>query len=259
MSLLLTGLGPASPHVFQASEVPGAYLDWDSSTVSGNDGDPIALVTDSFGNGRNAIQNTANRKPTLKVAERNGKNILRCNSDANPKCMESANFSPAVSTPVTVIAAFKCNDTNDEYMCGSNSINIFARRGPLDGSTWRGGSALSALIQGGHADTNWHVGVFQHNGVNSFIRIDGVVIATGNAGTDPWDNFVMANHRPSLGSLSHIDIGRLTMYAAAVSDINIARLERLFRAQWGLTDGDPLFALDWDYGTLLVNDTQLSV
>lgn len=62
---------------FVPTDIAGSMLWLEADNISGADNDPITTWTDQSSAGRNATQNTAAKKPTLKTNIQNGKPIAR--------------------------------------------------------------------------------------------------------------------------------------------------------------------------------------
>ena len=76
--LSLLGAGASGATGFSPSDVSGLKLWLKADAIVGlSDGDPVTTWADSSGEGRDAAQATASKKPTYQTAELNGKPVVR--------------------------------------------------------------------------------------------------------------------------------------------------------------------------------------
>lgn len=148
---------------------------------------------DQSGNSRNATQVTAGDQPTMVVSgtvqTANGKSILVF--DGVNSFMSLTAFMPQPSTYFIVAktnnasqlqALISSNNTSARHQISLNSgqYNIFA----------------GTILTGGSVNTNEHLYSAIFNGASSELRVDGVSIITGNAGSHTVTN-------PEIGGLTN--------------------------------------------------------
>jgi len=220
------GLNPGGG--FSPRAIPGLVFYVDASYITGlNDGDSVTTWSDLSGNGYDATQATAAKKPIYKVNIVNGKPIVRY--DGNDDEVE-ASFS-TLAQPLTIGVVFIRGATGAERRiidAGSGNvcaINITST-GILQGNA---GTALNipTLAAGNH------IVIFQANGTSSIGRYDGSQV-TGNAGTNSLAGITIGASRLGV-SYFNGDVAAVVVYNSAISAANISRLERYWSSHYGIT------------------------
>jgi hypothetical protein len=194
--LLLGLLGGSSAAAFSPMNIAGLVL-WldaaDASTLfqadNGTtpavaDADPVGYWGDKSGNGKHAIQAVAGSRPALKLAQQNGKNVVRFdgNSDslsiAGVTLSSFAIFAVMKNSTNSVLMEHSANASanNGHYFYSNNSGSLTVRRGGSSHNTTAG------VNWGNTGSTILMTGEFQGTLVNTILRVNGSSVGTGSGG-----------------------------------------------------------------------------
>jgi hypothetical protein len=216
----------------------GTYQNAALTTPATADADPVGGWEDQSGSGNDVLQvGVAATRPTLKLAIKNGKPVLRCDGG---DYLKGAFGGGALSQPFMIFAVTQFTGPLDDgsyyYLTnGDDAVNLayLAKRGTAGvGDPW----AISAasVISGGAADANWHIWSALFNGASSEFWIDGVSVTTGNAGVNVIDGFTAgAFHTGGNGWVG--DIGEMIVYDPAPADDDRQRVQQYLSTRWGVT------------------------
>jgi len=236
--LLLNVLGGSAPS-FSPLDIPGLALWLDASdsttlfqdsagtTPATADNDVVGCMSDKSGNGYHAVQVTTANKPLLKLAQQNGKSVVRFDG-VNDNML--ANFGATISQPGTLLFAFNPKGSSANYLCDGVSplyrwalysiggVHMYAGTGFSTGFGWPSQMAIATAV---------------FNGASSIARRNGAQTASGNAGTNSLTGLTIAG-RVEPGSPLTVDIAELLLYTGALSTPNIEALEAYLNAKWGV-------------------------
>ena len=213
-----------------ASDTTTLYTDSALTTLAINDNDVIGGWKDKSGNSRNALQNDGAKKPLLKLAIQNGRNVVR---------YDGVNDFSLISTisivqPYHVFFVTKIRSTGDIFHANGQAQIRTGTAGsvsPLTGVTVYCGTAL--------AGTNFFVnntvlaGQFVANGTSSKIYKDGLLAVSGDPGTQGITSaMTLASYNDGSANLD-CDFMEFLIYASELSATNRQLVEAYLKAKWG--------------------------
>lgn len=166
---------PASPLVlFDPSSIAGLKLWLKADSLALSDGDPISTWPDSSGNGFDATA-AGTLRPTYKTAIQNGLPVARY---AGGQVMD---ITAVVSgQPCTIFFVAKDTLGGSHFIDGSGGGRITAGINGLGFPNMFAGSFVDGATESRSA---FHVFTYIFNGASSSIYRDGILDASGNAGT----------------------------------------------------------------------------
>ena len=91
-----------------------------------------------------------------------------------------------------------------------------------------------AELRPASSDTNARLHAIQYNGVNSKHYINGGLIASGNAGTDPLGRLTLGS-RFSIADQLDGFIGEVLIYERLLANTEINRVGNYLASKWGMT------------------------
>jgi hypothetical protein len=214
---------------FTPLDLPGLALWLKADAITGlNDGDPVATWVDSSGVGNDLTQGTPSLRPLWKAAVRNGLPVVRCDN-TDDVLLRSTLVGGDLAQPDFMALAFGLTtvaDANALIDGGQGRQLVDSQIGPAQWRMFAGASYV-----GGTPTAAWHTLSCQWNGASSILRIDGVALAAGNAGT----NFLRGvrvglsagNSEPLDG-----DLGEVVVCSAIPDAATIANTEAYLKARW---------------------------
>ncbi len=225
--LSLSGVGNAG---FSPSTIPGLkywFESWDprtmittsgGATLCASDGDRCGRWLEKSGNGFDLQQPTDANRVTYKTGGPNGVPYLR-GASAGALYLQVASGLLALAQPSTIFAVYR------KYSGGAyvyDSALGSARNALLDNAGAEDMFA-GAELTGGTTNSNWRISTAQFYGIASKLRIDGVQVASGDAGTASMDGITIGHNS---GSGNDVDVAALLVYNAALTAPQIAQIER---------------------------------
>lgn len=196
---------------------------FDMTKQGGTDTSSIATLTDQSPNANNATQATGSKQPV--VATVSGMKVARF--DAVDDVVTTAAFSPNPSQPNTMVVLAKYGNGpsgTSAMVSGRTSGNQQAITSA--GNVWNMGAG-APLDSATADDANWHVFVATYNGASSELFLDGVSIATGDAGTHTPDGL---NIGANVGGSLHFwdgDVNFVGLYDGDLVADNVTLLNDL--------------------------------
>jgi len=207
-----------------ASDALTLYTDSTLTTLAVADGDPIGGWKDKSGNSRNALQTDGTKKPLLKLAIQNGRNVVRFDG-VNDRLTLSAT---AQSQPSTVLVVAKITGSNDILIAcnpySSPYYLIVKYNGYIIGPN--GYDTYLSL------DSNFNQITSYYSTISNQVRLNGI---NGTAGT----NFSGSSPIGEIGDNSTngapaiADISEIILYDSVLSNSNILLVEAYLKAKWG--------------------------
>ena len=210
-----------------ASDSTTLFQNSDGTTPAIADSDPIGYWGDKSGNGKNATQSNSTKKPLLKLALQNGKNVVKADG-INDLITTSTGIVVAQPFDYYIVLKFNSINTTDRVICGGNDA------GNLDGTTLPGWNVYSfALLTGGTRSASTTLVSVRYNSTSSILRANGNQILTGNAGTGVPTTISL------FGNVAGNDPGDLQiceylLYNSALSDANRNLVESYLNTKWGV-------------------------
>lgn len=180
------GFNPAS--LFANGE-EGAWYDpsdlttvWQDAagTTPATVGDPVGRIDDKSGNGNHATQSTATARPTLQVSG----GLYYLDFDGVDDWIRTT-FSADQAQPNTIATAFKfdISGSHPEFLVDGSGIG---RQAFYKSATVLRMFADSTIDDPSAAGVLERVALGHFNGASSLLRMDGVQVVSGNAGSSAW-------------------------------------------------------------------------
>ena len=252
----ITALYGAAPNAGIPSEVTGAIGYWrmgDDSNDTATSGGSIATITDSSGNGNDAVQATASKQPTFKA---HALSTASLSFDASGDYLEKTFSSAPCAGAYTIGFWFNTSVNNSYLSLFENSDSLGNYNGGFrvyrfsDGSirlataNSTGAWAHEAIAHSTSLNT-WHYVVITRSahGVSPEIYLDGVLPSGNTYGTPQTDVISATKLRIGCNQTAY----SLTGYMDEVSFFNSE-----------LTGSDLTAYLSAARGTHLINDLSLS-
>ena len=238
MSLPLLGAGMATDG-FSPLSIPGLqfwvdaadsatlFTDFALTTLAVADGDDVGGWKDKSGNSRNALQNDGAKKPMLKLAIQNGRNVVRYDG-INDLLTWSNVFS---DNPCTFFGALKSSWTaGDDLVMGANAgfapqaldfyqlANIATFQDRLTGFNHNNLPHAYSITKSSTAILPRMDGTAGTSGAGSAVSADFAVLGAGlSSGTYPFQG----------------DIFEVLVYNSVLSGSDILLVEAYLKAKWG--------------------------
>jgi len=213
-----------------ASDAATLYTDSTLTTLAVSDGDVVGGWKDKSGNSRNALQTDGTKKPLLKLAIQNGRNVVRYDGVNDFSLISTI----SIAQPYHVFFVTKIRSTGNIFHAngqGQIRTGTAGSISPLTGVTVFCGTPL--------ASTNFFVndavlaGQFVANGASSKIYKDGSLVVSGNPGTDGiTSTMTLASYNTGLNNLNS-DFMELLVYNSELSGANRQLVEAYLKAKWG--------------------------
>jgi hypothetical protein len=240
---------------FNPRSIAGLFAWWDFSdsatlTLSGSN---ITAVSDKSGNGRNAVQVSGVNQPTLATAARNGRNAADFDgvNDALDATVGATQFAAMTVFAVAIADAAGGGNEGRLFDRGSaggrmqrnNANTALSFNPPWTGAT---GNAQQRSAAGSFPLSQWRLLAVRYTGgLNTATDIQPRVNAASSTAslTGTGDGFSTSQSSTlSIGNRSAADgydrgwdgrIGELLIYAASLTDLQIAAIEGHLAKKWG--------------------------
>lgn len=237
---------------FNPKSIAGLKVWLDAASLSSLtfNGSTVSQVSDLSGNGYHATQGTANNQPTYQAAGFNSKPTL--SFDTTDSLLSSATVADYFLTPATsptMVLVMAC------YMptVASSGGVVFGSDAQANGRVYFN-SHLSGtsttfdtvnasggrLLFAGQSDTGWtapHIMTVYRIGATMSVRRNGVEIG---GKTNASGNFASTTAKLQIGKCdtagaNNMYMSECVVYAAALSALQIATIERGLGKKWGVT------------------------
>lgn len=156
------------------------YYDYsDAASVTTATG--ISQIDDQSGNAAHATQATGANQPAYTSAAQNGLNVGTFDG-TNDVVYTAANLTATRPTTLYVVAKYSGaagTTTNDIVQVGSGTFYLRKNATTDFWAAQNGANLPSAVV----ADNNWHVFTARYNTTNSYLMVDGAIVASGTTGT----------------------------------------------------------------------------
>lgn len=217
---------------FDPSSISGLKLWLKADAITGlSDGDAVTTWSDSSGQGNNAGQGTASKKPTYKTAIKNGLAIVRF--DGTDDFLRTSS-GVTLSQPNTIFAVVYTNDKAGDYTIiddrvGATRNTIFQASSSGYYSMYAGAFMPSAT----DASATWSILTCTFNGASSAMRRNGATIVSGNPGTNALVLATIgANYIDT--ALFNGDHAEILVYNALLSAGEISQVESYLNDKWAV-------------------------
>lgn len=183
---------------------------------------------DQSGKGRHL--NTGSGSPLLKLAVQNGlPGVLFSGSS---QYLQSLNWG-TIAQPFTLIVSFKgvAYGAGDRCIVGSDGTTTMIERESTSGQLRIQGSA--SLAGPSFSDTTLgHVALGVFNGAGSLFYLDNVTLGAGDAGTNSFNGFDVAQCASASGA--NIYVYETMLYSKQLSATEISNIYTYLAKKWGL-------------------------
>lgn len=206
------------------------------------DTDPVALVKDQSGNGRDFSTAVAGRRLTLKLAQQNGKPVLRA---AGASMLAASAFvQPATTSIYAAVTRSSIPTTFSRVV--SSEFRHFLGTGPVGTATsFKGTGAAWGTTNDsgagwlGTGSANLLVLSAVNDGVNDTLYVQGC--STGSRANAPTAGSTVVNlaGSPVPDQFWSGDICEVLIYGAAHSDAQRQQVEAYLSARWGAAAPGP--------------------
>lgn len=212
-----------------ASAAGTLYQDSALTTPASADGDPVGGWLDLSGNGRNATQTTAAARPTLQVAERANRNVVRFDGVDDAFAIASAAWGPSYTVLCVLIA------TN--ITAGSGRVVAMGTSNPvrahIDGTNnvgWETGGGLTNVAPMTFGAWQRLIWLLPDAGTGEIYR-NGASI--GTAAFSSGGGASGASSISPAGDQIQADVAELIVYRRALSASEWGQLDTYLRGKWG--------------------------
>ena len=202
---------------------PALWLDAsDTATITASSGS-VSQWDDKSGNGRNVTQGTAAAQPTTGTRTLNGLNVV--DFDGND-FLSRATFVTTSTFFIFLVVDLDVT-TGDRWIIATSAENVIFGIGANQYRLIQGSN-----LYGGSPDTNPHV-LRATFAATDTVRVDGVQVASGNAGTATMGSFLLGGKSavtaPINGAIAEVIIVDGTLTAQQITDT-----ETYLATKWGL-------------------------
>lgn len=158
------------------------FQDTAGTTPATANNDPVGRINDKSGNSNNFLQGVAGSKPSVQLAVQNGLNVV--DWDGTSDIMATAAFT--LDQPFTVFMAATLravgnSGANDAVMDGATFASAALLSYNVTSTQMYAGASLVSASQA--VFSSFQAATLKWKGASSLLRIDGVQLMTGNAGT----------------------------------------------------------------------------
>ena len=231
---MLRGVGGGKV-AFTPASLPGLALWLDATAITGLvDADPVGTWSDQSGNGRDATQATAAKKPTYKTNIQNGKPVVRFDSidDGLSVTMSLAAGSWSCYAVVLVPSA----TTAGNYVLDAETGRlIFSPRDSDDNTKvgWYDGLWKDiAAITSGWKLLAWIL----TSGGNGEVFVDGVSKGTAAYSAQAIGGAIAIGTRYNINGTNNLrsDLGEFALYSGAHTVADRQQLENYYNTKWAV-------------------------
>lgn len=206
----------------------------DSSTVyqssGGNlsisDGDPVGQWLDKSGNGRHMGQADGTRKPSLKLAAKNGRNIIRLDG-VNDYLRNS--FTGNQPFSLYIVHKFTAN-SNSYIYDGSDSSRWYFITG---GGTTYISAGIELNTSSFSIGTNYRLYRIRLDGASSTVFSNGVSVLSGNLGSASVNGLTLGanflNNNPQ-----SCDFAEVVGYGRILDSVDDGKITDYLNAKWSI-------------------------
>lgn len=206
---------------------PSTVLQSSGGSPAVNDGDPVGYWADKSGKARHLSQTDGTKKPALKLAIKNGKNVVRW--DSTNDALEGSDS--IVSQPDTIFIVASNKSTGYFYFDGTSNPSrqaIFYQSGKYD--VYAGTELLV-----GTTNTNYKIIEAQFNGSNTSLYVNSSLVGSGNSGSGSLAGIVLGNSSANayaypLGG----DIAEVLIYDSILSASDRALITNYLNSKWSI-------------------------
>jgi hypothetical protein len=232
-----------------ASDSTTLFTDSAGTTLATADGDPIGCWKDKSGGNRNATQTDGTQKATIKLAQKNGKNVVRFNATTSK--LYGTMSTLFTDSSFVGVCRMNTSDSSWRAVCITGASNESMTAGGRVHGVLKINNSLNQLIVSGWdpsldgnssiaVGSNWALfaGKFENTGTNkSYIWVNGA-----ESGGDPKSiaTYIEQGYQYRIGrgtptgELWNGDIGEICIYNSAISNYDRMNLQNYLNNKWGI-------------------------
>ena len=225
MGVAIPPFNPASISGLQlwldASDSSTLFRNSNGTTAATADGDPVGYWADKSGNGRAVTQTDGTKKPALKLAVKNNRNVIRLDG-VNDFMQYLTNFTYQHIFVVNI-----CRNGNSvPPVCASSVVDGGGYQNPalrkLNNSTWGANNA-----------DDWAPNVnIRINGAATNLLADNLWgLISANRGSQYTGGFVLSSIYLRFFSG---DVAEILCYSSAINGNNLSQLESYLNSKWSI-------------------------
>ena len=209
---------------------------WDISdidTITKDGSNLVSQVDDKSGNSYNLIQNTGANQPTWLSADQNGLDTLSFFYTGSGASYSMQIASATIATqPLTMVIAYLSGDGATSGQCnlygaGGTRCDYYDFSGAeSDRHRIYAGAQLKYNEDIGH---QWNQLTNLYNGVNSFMRLNGVEKTSGNSGSASQADLAIGSDNDGNQSMK---IGEIICYDKELSASETTQVEDYLKDKW---------------------------
>jgi PKD repeat protein len=211
------------PGPFDPSDVPNLLMWLKADAITGlNDGDPVATWPDASGNGKNATQSNASKRPVYRTNEVNGLPALEF--DASDDGL-STRANPPRST--TIIAVYKSRaGASGKTLNGGFSVFM----GPYVG--FYRNYTLAFVTGPGVTAGRWVVHTFRQSSSLAELFIDGAASGSTTSTRNPGN--ILLARQGNYGEKLDGSIAEVLVYSRTLTDTELADVHAWLQARYAI-------------------------
>jgi len=216
-----------------ADDATTLFQDSAGTTPAASDGDPVGQWADKSGNDRHATQATPGARPTVQLAEQNGRAIIR--GDGTDDVM-TATITAKETRTLFVVAHKQAASALSKQAWGfASDAQLYANTNDGAGTLYWSTEA-GAVVSIGGTVTNWNIIALVFAGLSSCTpRLNGVA---GSA-FDPKNSYKDAVSLTLLGrplvAGGDYDLAEVLLFDSALSADDLAAIETYLGTKWSIT------------------------
>ena len=205
-----------------------AYYDASSSSNYILTSGAVSQWSDLSGNGRHLTQSTSSRRPTVKVAEKNGLNVIYFDGGAKGLVTSSLTLNNPITIFVVVKMYSLASYTTVYDGVNNNEANL----------TGNSGTQLQLYTQGfvggmSVSTNTWYRTTWQMNGSSSYDRRNDTVTNTWSDGSVSMGGLRIGEGDGG-GENGNMDIAEVIVYDRALNTSEVNTINSYLSAKWGI-------------------------
>ena len=213
-----------------SSDTSTVYQDAAKTTPAG-DTDVVGAWTDKSGQGNDATQAVTAAKPIYHTGVLNSLPVVRFAGD---DYLEKTAFTGgAIAQPTTMIVVIKLSLANANFQMaigGTNAVNrqsVYKQAAPSEWAMYAGAEYASGIS----TDLSWHIISCVFKGAASFLRVDGVQAAAGDASNAGQVGIKVGTHQTN-NFFWNGDEAEILLYDKELSIAELLALELYESNKW---------------------------
>ena len=208
---------------------PVLWLDASNTSSITESSGSVSQWNDLSGNGRHATQGNATNQPTTGTVTRNGLNVISFDGTSDFLTTPSVGITTSI---YNVFVAFRFGTTSGDrrILCGNNDRGNFDQ----NNGTYNMYAGAVGLVGKGTSNTSWHYSscLFLGTALSTLI-IDGVIIATGDAGSGSPGSYFIGKVNVGSSYFSG-ELAEIIIVANNLNTFGRIQIQRYLANKWGI-------------------------